>query len=61
MLIYLSVMLLSVLVCLRMQSLQPQQGCLSSRSRRIQMGYCLLLAAILGIVVGWRNGVGTDY
>ena len=61
MLIYLSVMLLSVLICLRIQSLQPQQGSLAPRSRRIQAGYCLLLVAVLGIVVGWRKGVGTDY
>ena len=61
MLIYLSVMLLFVLICLRIQSLQPQQGSLAPRYRRIQAGYCLLLVAVLGIVVGWRKGVGTDY
>ena len=54
-------MLLSLLICLRIQSLQPQQGSLAPRSRRIQAGYCLLLVAVLGIVVGWRKGVGTDY
>ena len=60
MLIYLATMLLSVFICLRMQSLQSHQGCLSSKLHNTQVAYCLLLIVIVGVVVGWRKEVGTD-
>lgn len=59
--IYLAALLLSVCIAWRMQALSPQEGSLSPKSHRGQLVCCLLLTALLGVVVGWRNGVGTDY
>lgn len=61
MLIYLTTMLTSVCVCFWMQSLRNRQETLTSDTRKILTVCCLLLIAILGIVVGWRKNVGTDY
>lgn len=61
MLIYLTTMLLSVCICLRMQMLRAgRQGVLMS-AHRTQVFYCLVLIAVLSVVVGWRKCIGTDY
>ena len=61
MLIYLIVMLLSVCICWRMQVIRSNGDTLSVDVRKYHAFYCVLLIALLGIVVGFRNGVGTDY
>lgn len=60
MIIYLSVLALSVLLC---RLLQEFRSPLTGRMRNpFAGGFCFLLTiVILGGTVGWRNGVGTDY
>lgn len=60
MIIYISTLVISMLLGYRMQkhviaSVNPQYGKASYQF------YFLLLVLLMGGVVGWRNGVGTDY
>lgn len=58
--IYLATLAISVFLCWKMQDYQPM---LQSHNRKFLSFsiYGFLLIAVLGTVVGWRNGVGTDY
>lgn len=59
--IYLLTMLLAVCICLRMQTIRNNNRSLMRNTNRAQVFYCMLLVAVLGVVVGWRKYVGTDY
>ena len=58
--IYLATLALSVFFCWRLQTYRELR--IEGTAKSMICGvYLLLLFALLSVVVGWRNGVGTDY
>ena len=54
MFIYLTTLVLSVLLCMAVESRVELVG----RQQKIRTGLWLFVLILLSVVVGWRNGVG---